>query len=385
MEECSFETVRTASAFRQTAAPRRGWLAAGAAAILALSLMSGCKSSNQANQAAAPSDQQLASAVQSKIQGESALNGQNIQVSVANGVATLSGTVTDDASRALAGNDSGSVTGVRTVVNNLTVQPAQQAAPAAAPPPEPSHESKPDYSRRSRQQRAYSDRHRDEAPPQRQAYNPPPPMQNTPPPQTQQSAPPPPPRPVAQRVTIPAGTVVPVILTEALDTKTAQPNDVFHATLAQDLVVNGIVAVPRGASVQGQVVDAKGAAHFKGQSYLSLDLTEMSAYGRRIEIQTDTFAQQGKARGKNTAEKTGGGAALGALIGALAGGGKGAAIGAIAGGGAGAGVNAVTRGQEVQIPSESRLEFHLQAPVTLTVTNPPPGAPVNPDPSLQQR
>ncbi|HEV2133661.1 MAG TPA: BON domain-containing protein [Terracidiphilus sp.] len=370
------QNVIPASLARDPLAYRRTCLALGAAAILALSLITGCKS---AQQPAAPTDQQLTSAIQSKIQGESALNGQNIQVSVANGVATLSGTVPDDASRALAGNDSGSVAGVKTVVNNLTVQPPQQAAPAAAPPPEPSHE---DYRRRSRQQRAESRRNEDQAPPQRQAYNPPP-VQNTPPPQMQASAPLPPPAP--QRVTLPAGTVVPIILTEALDTKTAQPSDVFHGTLANDLVVDGIVAVPKGAAVQGQVVDAKGAAHFKGQSYLSIALTEISAYGRRIEIQTDTFSQQGKARGKNTAEKTGGGAALGAIIGALAGGGKGAAIGAIAGGGAGAGVNAITRGQEVQIPSESRLEFHLQAPVTLTVSNPPPGAPVNPDPSLQQR
>jgi hypothetical protein len=380
MNKRSLTMLKTTSAPRQSAALRRGWVAAGAATIVALSLMTGCKS----RQAAAPTDQQLTSAIQSKIQGESALNGQNIQVSVSNGVATLSGTVADDASRALAGNDSGSVAGVKTVVNNLTVQPAQQAAPAVAPPPsEPAHESKPEYSRRSRQQRAYSRGGEDQPSQQRQSYNAPPPMQNTPPPPMQQSSPPP--QPVAQRVTLPTGTDLPVILTEALDTKTAQPNDVFHATLAHDLVVNGVVAIPRGANVMGQVIDAKGAAHFKGQSYLSIALTEVSAYGKQIQIQTDAYSQAGKARGKNTAEKAGGGAALGALIGALAGGGKGAAIGAIAGGGAGAGVNAVTRGQEVKIPSETRLDFHLQAPVTLTVTNPGPGASPNPDPTLQQR
>ena len=381
MEERSLSMRKTTSALRQSAALRRGWVAAGAVAIVALSLMTGCKSKD----AAAPTDQQLTSSIQAKIQGESALNGQNIQVSVANGVATLNGTVADDASRALAANDSGSVAGVRTVINNLTVQPPQQAAPAVAPPPsEPAHESKPDYSRRSRRQRAYSPSQDEPPPPQRQAYNAPPPMQNTPPP-PMQNTPPPPPKPVAQQVTLPAGTDLPVILTEALDTKTAQPNDVFHGTLAHDLVVNGVVAIPKGANVMGQVIDAKGAAHFKGQSYLSIALTEVSAYGRQIQIQTDAYSRAGKARGKNTAEKAGGGAALGALIGALAGGGKGAAIGAIAGGGAGAGVNAVTRGQEVQIPSETRLDFHLQAPVTLTVANHGTAASPSPDPTLQQR
>src|SRR5689334_14117141 len=100
-------------------------------AILAFALIfaTACK-----NQPAARTDQQLTSDILAKINGESALGHQNIQVSVVNGLATLSGTVTDEASRALAGNDSGTVTGVRTVVNNLTVQPAQQAA-AAIPSP----------------------------------------------------------------------------------------------------------------------------------------------------------------------------------------------------------------------------------------------------------
>ena len=86
---------------------RRLSMVAGATAILALALMAGCKS----RQAATPTDQQLSSSIQAKIHGESALAGQNVQVSVSNGVATLSGTVTDPASRALAGQDSGSIPG----------------------------------------------------------------------------------------------------------------------------------------------------------------------------------------------------------------------------------------------------------------------------------
>ena len=61
------------------------------------------------------------------------MNGQNIQVSVANGVATLDGKVDNDASRALAAADSASIDGVRTVVNNLVVAPAKVAKAAPAP------------------------------------------------------------------------------------------------------------------------------------------------------------------------------------------------------------------------------------------------------------
>src|ERR1700684_3786582 len=91
----------------------------------------------QAAPAAAPqpappaprSDQQIGSDIQAKIGAESALTGQNIQVSVANGVATLDGKVDNNASRALAAADSATVDGVRTVVNNLVVAPSHAAKP----------------------------------------------------------------------------------------------------------------------------------------------------------------------------------------------------------------------------------------------------------------
>ncbi len=85
---------------------------------------------------AARDDQQIASDIQAKISAESALNGQNIQVNMANGVATLTGKVDNDASRALAAADSASIDGVRTVVNNLVVAPPQTAK---APPPMRKH------------------------------------------------------------------------------------------------------------------------------------------------------------------------------------------------------------------------------------------------------
>jgi hypothetical protein len=193
---------------------------------------------------------------------------------------------------------------------------------------------------------------------------------------------------VVQQLTLEAGTVVPVTLTEALTSKTAQPNDAFHATLAGDLMSQGVVVIPRGAPVLGRVVDVKEAAHFKGNALLTIELTQLTARGRKITLVTDSYSQTGAGRGKNTAEKTGGGAALGALVGALAGGGKGAAIGALAGGGAGAGVNAITRGEQAQIPTETRLEFRLQSPITVSVTTTPGGRPQydpNPEPQLQQR
>jgi hypothetical protein len=159
-----------------------------------------------------------------------------------------------------------------------------------------------------------------------------------------------------------------VRITEALSSKDAQPNQVFHGSLAGDLIADGMVAVPQGAEVVGRVVDAKDAAHFAGSSLLSIELTQINTKSRQIPVVTEAYSKEGQGRGKNTAVKTGGGAAVGAIIGALAGGGRGAAIGAAAGGATGAGVNAVTRGQQVQIQPETLINFKLQSPITVTTT-----------------
>ena len=295
---------------------------------------------------AARDDQQIGSDIQAKITAESALAGQNIQVNVANGVATLNGKVDNDASRALAAADSATVDGVRTVVNNLVVAPARAAKPAPAVKPER--------------------RHKEVA----QAAPPPPPP---PPPPAQEPvqvvapAPPPPP-PVAKTVTLPAGTVIPIRMTETLDSASTQSNSVFHGSLAGDLIADGMVVAKSGASVVGRVVTAKDATHFSGSSELSIELTRLDTVDHPVDLVTDAFTKQGAGRGKNTAAKTGGGAAVGAIIGALAGGGKGAAIGAVTGGGVGAGVNGVTRGQQVQIPTETLVSFRLQSPISVTTS-----------------
>jgi len=358
-------------------------------ALLTAALIFGAGCKQQTASQPARTDQQIANDVQTKISGESALNGQNIQVAVVNGIATLSGTATDDASRALAGNDTGSVDGVKTVVNNLTVQPPQQAAAPApvAPPPAPA----PMREREKRKHKEERQVAQETPPPAIPAAVPTPapaeqpaPAPVTPPP------PPPPPQPVVKTVTIPAGTVIPVRITDALTSQTAQPNQIFHGTLAGDLIADGMVAVPHGANVTGRVVDAKDAAHFKGSALLSIELTQLNTRNRQIPLVTEAYSQEGAGRGKNTAVKTGGGAALGAIIGALAGGGKGAAIGAVAGGGAGAGVNAITRGQQVKIDPETLINFKLQSAITVTTSHEVGSTRsfddnTNPQPQLQQR
>lgn len=348
----------------------------------ALVFAAGCKQpqpqpAEQAQQPAAPDDATIASSIQSKIAGDSGLANEPIQVAVSNGVATLSGTVSNPAAKALASDDAASVTGVKQVLNNLDVTPAQTAAAKPAPVPAPVRPR--ERTQRTRTEVASAVPVSAPAP----VPAPAPIVRNTPAP------PPAPPKPVVKTVTIPAGSMIPIRITETLDSASTQQGSAFHGVTASDITENGMLAIPAGTSVIGRVVEVKDATHFKGSSLLSIELSSVSPYGQRIAVVTDPYNKEGKGRGKNTAEKVGAGAAVGAILGGIFGGGKGAAIGAATGGGLGAGANAVTKGEQVQIPSESLIRFRLSTPVTVTTSTGAGGVKVydsgNGEPTLQQR
>jgi hypothetical protein len=343
-------------------------------ATLSLALvLAGCKGT-----APATDDASLNTQVQAHLFADQNLSGQAIQASVAGGVVTLSGTVNSDSARTLASNDAAKVAGIKTVVNNIVVQPsmaAQQAPPPpqAAPAPQPAPVIPRDHDRDR-------DRNRANKPSAKESWQPAPVVRNTPAPRpmpqqnpapVQQAQlpppPPPPPAPVEHNITLPSGTAIPVRITQTLDSATTQTGDKFTGAVASDIIVDGMVVLPQGTPVTGHVDEAKDAAHYKGSSSLVISLTSISRKGERIQVATDAYTKQGEGRGKNTAEKVGGGAAVGAILGGILGGGKGAAIGAAAGGGVGAGANTVTRGQQVQIPSETVVRFRLSDAIIVHV------------------
>jgi hypothetical protein len=182
------------------------------------------------------------------------------------------------------------------------------------------------------------------------------------------AAPPPTQRPKPQPIVVPSETVLTVITSQALSSKTSQTGQTFLATLAQPISVDGRPALPKGATVSGTVVSAKAKGKVKGQGELSLALTSISVANHTYPIQTSVLSTSVKGKGKRTAAATGGGAAGGALIGGIAGGGKGAGIGALIGAGAGFIGGTVTGNKQVEIAAESALSFRLVEPLTL----PPP-------------
>ncbi len=184
------------------------------------------------------------------------------------------------------------------------------------------------------------------------------------PPSGTPSSPPAPPAP--RKVTVPAGTLLTVRLTEGLSSEKNQAGDTFTATLDQPLIVEGLVLAERGARVEGRVLEVERAGRVRGLASMKIHLTRLhTSDGQVVEIRTEPFGKTAEASRGDDAKKIGIGAAVGAAIGAIAGGGKGAAIGAGAGGAAGTGTVLATRGKPVVLASETRLSFRLQEAVTL--------------------
>jgi hypothetical protein len=161
--------------------------------------------------------------------------------------------------------------------------------------------------------------------------------------------------------TIPAGTSVTVRIGSEISSGTATVGQAFEGSLARKLVVGGKTIAPAGATVRGKVTLAKSSGRLHAPGQLSIRLTSIQASGRPIAVSSSSYHVEGKGHMKSNATKIGGGAAAGAVIGALAGGGKGAAIGSVVGAGAGTGVAAATGREEAVISAEKAVAFTVSS------------------------
>jgi hypothetical protein len=182
--------------------------------------------------------------------------------------------------------------------------------------------------------------------------------------QAQTQAPEPAPEPPKPLV-VPAGTALSIILSQRLSSHDNNAGEEFSGTLASDIVVDGEVAIPKGATASGVITKSKKQGTFKGEADFAIQLRSIRVSGKSYPISSSTYAASVKGKGKRTAVVTGGGAAVGALIGGLAGGGKGAAIGAGVGAGGGLAASGATGGENVNLPAESKVTFKLTQSLTI--------------------
>jgi hypothetical protein len=355
-------------------------LSFGILAAVFLLLSVACNNNSSRN------DAQIIGEVSTRIQSDAHVPNKNIAIMSNKGVVTLNGTANNDAERLAASNDASQVEGVKTVINNLAVvPPAPQAtliptpnpieAPVVAKPSVSSHErSKPSpYHQKNSEPAKSADNTSTVAsantggPISNAGIAMPPASSDTStatPAKSDRILIPPPPLPV-KMITIDSGTAISVRLTEPIDSSRNHVGDTFRATLDSPVYAGDEVAIPSGANVFGKITEVQDSGHFTGRAQLALELTSLSINGRRYQVRTNQFTQQGNSQGTRTAKTVGTGAAVGALIGAIAGGGKGAAIGAGVGAAGGGGVQAARGTQPVHLGSEARLRFQLEDPLSV--------------------
>ena len=349
-------------------------------------------------------DAQIESNVLKALAGAPELADQTIGTTTVYGTVTLTGTVRDEASRDKAEQLVANTAGVKKVVDEITVgEPATATTGVAHPPEETADGVAPEMYPNEQAEDAQSPQSQtgngapapiersQTAPPEPPASGPQPELHRRPayPPSygTQPYGNPPQPRRIQQAglsVVVPAGTVVRVRINQAMDSRKTQPGTAFDGVVISDVIADGSVAIPRGATVQGQVVDTHPGGDLRGRGALALALTQVVLEGHPYPLMTDAWEHQGYDKTGQTVSNTIGLGAVGAMIGAIAGGGPGAALGAGIGGAAGLGISSASGQGEATVPSEAILNFRLSQQVPLTTASqaeldrlaaglPPPG------------
>jgi BON domain len=285
---------------------------------------------------------QVVSEVQNRIRADRRLQMTRVQVRASNRTITLSGDVGNGAERVAAVQDAAQIEGVKVVVNNLRVIDPNRQSPTAVQasvvrtasrskaPTSPRagvfHVAVPARSlrrpapeiigaRSSRSTTASptsvapaasisSDAHSMDSKASGVSASTPSPAV-------------PPPLRAPEQVTVPYGTVLAVQLTESVNSDLNHPGDTFRASLASPIMVGDRVVIPAEAAIQGKIVDVRNARRFNGRSALVIKVTRLAYNGRTYELRSSQYSKEAVSRNTHAAAAIGGGAGVGAVIGAI--------------------------------------------------------------------
>ena len=166
---------------------------------------------------------------------------------------------------------------------------------------------------------------------------------------------------------MPQGTAIPLELETPLSSETTQVEAPVRARVRQAVIVDGIVAIPTGATLSGVVTQVERAGRVQGRAQLAFVFNRLEADNVREDVNTVSVAYVAESTKGEDAAKIGVGAVGGAIVGGILGGGSGAAKGAVIGGAAGTGVVLATRGEEVTLGKGTVLAASLASPLTVRV------------------
>ena len=166
-------------------------------------------------------------------------------------------------------------------------------------------------------------------------------------------------------VIIPAGTPITVRLQQRLSSASAAPGERFEAVIDEPVVVGDRVVVPVGALAEGHVIVVRRSGRLRHPGELGLTLDRVTVDQQIVSLTTSRVVARGGSHKKRNWGWIGGGTGGGAVIGALAAGGKGALIGSGIGAVAGTTTAFVTGKKDVVFGNERRLRFRLNQDVSL--------------------
>ncbi len=84
-------------------------------------------------------------------------------------------------------------------------------------------------------------------------------------------------KPNIQEITIPAGTLIPVVLLESIGSKKSDDGDIFEYQIAEDFVYAGSIIVPKNTIARGEVLKAKKASILLKKGKLEVDFKSIEA------------------------------------------------------------------------------------------------------------
>jgi hypothetical protein len=194
----------------------------------------------------------------------------------------------------------------------------------------------------------------------------------------------------AQVVTLPAGTVIQVVLETHLNTKDSKSGDTFKSRLVMPIFVDEVEVLPVGGIVEGTVVRAEGPGRVSGKAEMQLrpdkitlpsgDVLPLSATitggtaGEHTAVDSKEGTVQASGKPGMSTRDTMGGAATGAVMGAVIASQGGGSIGTGAVIGAGAMVTVAVlrqifkKGNDADLPAGSEITLQLNRPITFNPT-----------------
>ncbi len=182
----------------------------------------------------------------------------------------------------------------------------------------------------------------------------------------------------AEKYSIPAGTTLHCRLTQTLSTKLNSQGDLFTATVSEPLIINGREVIPAGSTLEGRVswMARPGRVKGVGQMRLSADRITlpdggtfplsallMSAYGAEgAKVSGEEGVVKGPSSRLKSFEEIGGLAAGGGIVGLLF---SHPVVGMAFGGTAGFVDRMRRRGQDLNLPQGTQLNYQLTRELVL--------------------